>query len=87
MPHVREVLSRARVLPVLTIERAEDAVELARALAAEGSRLVGAHSAGPQPPTQPHSAFLSVADWAALRSQSPVALPDGRTGYSLRLDR
>ena len=36
--HVREVLARARVLPVLTIERAENAVELAQALVAEGSR-------------------------------------------------
>jgi hypothetical protein len=81
VPHVREVLSRARVLPVLTIERAENAVELARALAAEGSQ---SGPAGPQLPTRPHSAFLSVADWAALRSHRQ---PDGRIGCSLRLDR
>ena len=82
VPHVREVLSRARVLPVLTIERAENAVELARALAAEGSQ-----SGRPVRSYRLSRTALSsqwLTDWAALRSHR---LPDGRIGYSLRLDR
>jgi hypothetical protein len=79
------VLSRARVLPVLTIERAENAVELARALAAEGSQWGRPVRSYPLSRTVLSSQWLT--GWAALRSQSPVALPDGRIGYSLRLDR
>ena len=38
MTTVRDVLSRARIVPVLTIGRIEDAVPLARALAEGGPR-------------------------------------------------